>query len=57
MDSIASFTIETGGHVSLISKQHGDIMSSSCHCEKMLWNQSIAVLADWHHQIKVLPRR
>jgi len=24
-----------------ISKQHGDVMPSSCHSEKMLWNPSI----------------
>jgi len=23
------------------SKQHGDVMPSSCHSEKMLWNPSI----------------
>ena len=59
MDSIASFTIETGGHViqSVIYKQHGDVTSSSCHSEKMRWNQSIAVLGDWYRQIKVLPCR
>jgi len=25
----------------VISKQHGDVMPSSCHSEKMLWNPSI----------------
>jgi len=36
MDSIASFTIETGGQKDrdAISKQHVDVMPSSCHCEK-----------------------
>ena len=37
-------SIETGGQKDrdAISKQHGDIMPSSCHSEKMLWNPSIA---------------
>jgi len=33
MDSIASFTIETGGqkcHMMSISRQHGDVMPSDC---------------------------
>jgi len=46
MDSIASFTIETGGlndHVmySASSMVMIDVMPSSCYSEKMLWNPSI----------------
>ena len=47
MDSIASFTIDTGGqkYRDAISKQHGDVMLFSCHSEKMLWNHLYACLS------------
>jgi len=41
---IASVPIETGEQkksCDAISKRHGDVMPSSCHSEKMLWNPSI----------------
>ena len=44
MDSIACFTIETEGqkdhYFDTISKQHGDVMPSTCHSEEILWNPS-----------------